>query len=340
MGLQRLTVAQRVVLWDGLLTRLRGTLHEQGLREVQTPVRIVANAVEPWIEPLDAAGKQLRTSPELAMKRLLAGGAGPIFEVAAVFRSGEEGPRHREEFHLLEWYRLGADATPVQADVERVVAVAREATDEALQRAPREPFAWVRRGFLDLFEATTGVRLRGDERPGGLAELLDGVRARAGLRPTEYAPALAPDGVDAEELEQLAAWTELFSLWSDLELDPWLAARPGRGLHLVEFPAPLAALARRRGALAERFESYVATERGSFELANGYVELADPVEQRHRFELVNGLRLRHGQPALPLDPAFLEALGRLPDCAGAALGLERLLMVAADLDRIGDLALP
>ncbi|MFY0532025.1 amino acid--tRNA ligase-related protein [Nannocystis pusilla] len=112
----------RVQIWDAALAAVRGYFRDQGLREVSTPVRVPAVAVEPFIDPIAAPPGLLATSPELAMKRLLVRGSGPIFQVAHVFRRAEIGERHSEEFHLVEWYRLGADLDPLLADVEALVA--------------------------------------------------------------------------------------------------------------------------------------------------------------------------------------------------------------------------
>ena len=132
-------------------------------------------------------------------------------------------------------------------------------------------------------------------------------------------------------------WTELFSLWSDLHLDPWLAALPEDvAVHVVGFPASLAALSELEpSGRAARFESHV---RG-VELANGYRELRDARAQRERFELVAALRARHQQRPLPLPEGFLAELDRLRPCAGVALGLDRLLALACGCERLDDIAL-
>jgi lysyl-tRNA synthetase class 2 len=184
--------------------------------------------------------------------------------------------------------------------------------------------------LLELMGETLGVELTGDEPAEALEPLLDRVRQDlgVGLRPRE-------DG--DPELDRLLAWTELFSLWSDLHLDPWLAALPEHvAVHVVGFPASLAALSELEpSGRAARFESHV---RG-VELANGYRELRDARAQRKRFELVAALRARHQQRPLPLPEGFLAELDRLPACAGVALGLDRLLALACGCERLDDIAL-
>ncbi len=333
---------RRVILWDEALSAVRRYFRETGLREVSTPVRIDAPAVEPYIEPLLAPpGGFLATSPELAMKRLLCRGSGSIFQISHVFRRAELGAHHSEEFHLVEWYRVGPGRyDQIQRDVEAVVAAVFELAGAA------RPRQWIRRDFFDLFEETTQIALRGDEEAGALIDAL----TRAGRPVARWLPQTLrrrdePGVTQEDELTRLLAWTELFTTWSDEHLPPWLAAleraREIDGLHLDAFPEVLAALSERERvdgrSIARRFESHV---RG-VELANGYRELRDPAEQRRRFERVNSLREWHGQAALPLAEEFLEDLSDpgMPPCAGVALGLDRLLMLATGAQRLSDVSL-
>lgn len=315
-----LKLEARVDLWDGVLFGLRSYFQQEGLREVSTPVRIPANAVEPFIEPISCEGGFLQTSPELAMKGLLRERS--LYQIAHCFRQGENGPQHREEFHLIEWYRVGGTLAALQLDIERMVELASHSASVVLQEDCPAPRHWVRVGWLDLFEQHTGVALRGDESAQALEPLLDTLRAElnlSGAGGQKEEPRGNDDGV-----RDLAAWVELFSLWSDTRLDPWLAQHSLHiGVHLVDFPAPLAALSRTCGSRAMRFESYFL---GS-ELANAYDELRDAEEQQSRFLRVNGLRRSLEKPELPLCERFLEHLQeqRLPACVGAAMGLERLL---------------
>lgn len=324
----------RVRVWDAGLAAVRSYLRGQGLREVSTAIRSHEVALEPWIEPLAVGDQWLATSPELSMKRLLARGSGSIFQIAHVFRAAEIGARHREEFHLIEWYRVPGDLPAVMADVEGLVAAVFEAVAPLLgSPRPVAPRSWMRVELLERMGETLGARLAGNEPAGALKPLLDRVRhdSGVGLRRGD-------DGDDDPELARLLAWTELFSLWSDAHLDPWLAELPAEvAVHVVGFPASLAALSEPEphGRTAARFESHVA----GVELANGYRELRDAREQRRRFELVAAMRAKLGQAPLPLPEGFLAELDRLPPCAGTALGLDRLLALACGSTRLDELGL-
>ena len=316
--------ADRVRAWNRALHAVRAFFRDRGSHEVLTPVRLSEVAVEPYIEPVRAGGGLLATSPELPMKRLLCEGAPDIFQVAPVYRAAEQGRLHNEGFHLIEWYRRDVDERAVRADVEGLIAAVFDAFGRpALAR-------WRVEGFLPLLERTASVKLRGDEDADALLRAV----------PTSWRVDV-PEQMPAEA-RNLYAWSALLTSWSDAALDPWLAKQPG-GVHIVDYPPALAALARlgaRRvgqGEAAHRFESYV----GGIELANGYHELRDAQEQRRRFEAVAGLRRGHGVEALPTPEGFLAVLEDpgLPPCAGAALGFERLLMLATDSASIGDVLL-
>jgi lysyl-tRNA synthetase class 2 len=286
---------------------------------VSTTVRVPEVALEPFIEPIAAPPGFLATSPELAMKRLLCRGSGSVFQVSHVFRQAEIGRLHAEEFHLLEWYRVGVAVEVIQADVEAVSGV----VFEAVGRSP--PCRWERRGFLDLVEELARVSLRGDEDGQELLAL----SAARGLD-LGWIPA-----VGDPEVRSLIAWSAFVSEWSDRYLDPHLVGRGG--VHVVDFPPALAALSEIAGGRAARFESYL----DGIELANGYRELRDPAIQRRRFEVVAGLRAAYGLRALPFPEDFLAdlvALG-LPACSGVALGLDRLLMLASSAGSLDEISL-
>lgn len=342
-----LAFAERVAVWDAALAAVRAGLREAGLLEVVTPVRLRAVAVEPFIEPIAAPPGLLATSPELPMKRLLCRGAPSIFQVATCFRAGERGDLHREELHLVEWYRLHADTPALRADVERVVVAVFEAVAAALREPglPAPPRAWTTEGMLDLVERTLGVALRGDEDAPALAAALRPVSARLGdpLATTPNARlATSPRAAT------LAAWTAFFSAWCDVALDPWLRSHERPCVHVVEFPLALAALSAHGPSLhaagdaaprtvAHRFESHVHGR----ELANGYRELRDADEQARRFDDVNALRAALDLPPLPVDSeliADLRAPG-LPPCAGVALGLDRLVLLATGRRSLDDVAI-
>lgn len=316
------TVAERTAAFDRILSATRAVLRGQNLREVLCAVRVDAVAIEPYIEPIQSGDKLLITSPELALKQLVARGGGDVFTIAACHREGERGDLHAPGFHLVEWYRGGENGSRMRADVEAIIAAAFEAMHRP---AP----LWETFGFLDLVESLTDVALVGDESADELVARLGG---RVDLLPK------TPTSDDAE-VARLLAWTSFMTHVCDGAIDPFLRKRGG-GAHVVDFPIVLGALARagqpgeeqgptRQGphAFAHRFESYV----GGVELANGYLELTDPDAQTTRFETVAGLRHALGQPKLPWPSAFLQALRSpgLPPCSGVALGFERLVMLAS-----------
>ena len=323
----------RLELWDRALEGVRAHLRRSGLREATTATRVRAPAIEPHIEPVAAPPGYLVTSPEHGLKRLLARARRPVFEIAHVFRGGERGAVHREEFHLVEWYRLGDELAAVQADVEVMVTVASEVAREVLGRATAPPVRWRRRGVLEVLEAGGAPALRGDEDAPALQAALAGIDPEldAALSAARPAPAAPP----SPEAWALAAWSAAFTWGADRVLPRLL--RPREGLHLVDFPARLAALAqveaRGERRLSGRFESVA----WGVELANGYRELRDAAEQRRRYAVAGDMRRAMGLPALPLDEGFVADVARLPACVGAACGLDRLLLGAcgaASLDEI------
>jgi elongation factor P--(R)-beta-lysine ligase len=284
-----------------LLASVRAFFAERGVLEVETPLLCSRGITDPAIEPLLARGglslgadiRYLQTSPEYAMKRLLAAGSGPIYQVCKAFRDGEAGSRHNPEFTLLEWYRPGMNQHQLMAEVAALVCA-------CLGERP-----WQALSYRELFQRSIGVDPFADT----LASLQRAARER----------------VDVGDLSGDR------DLWLDLLLthciEPWLAQQ---GLCFVyDYPPSQAALARlgeRDGyVVGERFELYV----DGIELANGYHELGDPTEQRARFEEDNRRRHARNQEQRPLDERLLAALAAgLPDCSGVALGVDRLLMLA------------
>lgn len=319
-----LSIARRVEVWDRALALIRSTLRAAGLREVSTPVLVQAPAIEAGIQPLRAPPGYLATSPEQAMKRLLCLGSGPIFQISHVFRDGDQSPRHRQEFHLLEWYRTEESADAVLRDVENLFGCCFAAAGHP------GPAQWRRIGLLDVIDETLGLSLRGDEDADDLH------RQIVALRDGSELLARAPPGPPSAA-RTLGTWDAFINAFGDHFLAPWLLAQPGVGVHLGDYPAVLCAMAATGTVgwaspspagkqLTHRFESFV----GGIECANGYRELRDPDEQWRRIMLTNQLRELQGLFPLPLDHSFLAALRNpgMPCCAGVALGLDRALMVA------------
>lgn len=274
----------------------------RGVLEVETPVLSAAAASDPQIESLVTriAGIPGRfflcTSPEFAMKRLLAAGSGDIYQLGRVFRDGERGRWHNPEFTLLEWYRLGFDDVRLMDEVETLVA-------ELL--APGRTLAAAER----LTYAEAMRRHAGLDAHGASDADLNRAAARFGLT--------APGDLDRDGK---------LDLLMGLAVGPRLGRE--RPCFVCDYPASQASLARLKpGAppVAARFELYL----DGIELANGFHELGDSREQRERFDRDLALRRARGQAEPPLDERLIAALAAgLPECAGVALGFDRLVALA------------
>jgi lysyl-tRNA synthetase class 2 len=303
--------ARRAVLEEraALFAKVRSFFAARGVLEVDTPLLVnhavsdvhihAARVPRPGGAPLF-----LHTSPEYAMKRLLAAGSGDIFQICHVVRAFEKSRLHNSEFTLLEWYRVGLSLEHLMAEVEELLQAAcgKVAAGSTEYLSYRDAF--LREIALDPLRASVSELAR--------------VAQAAGLVAHEATPGTRDD-----------------------LLDFLMAARigPALGRHGLTFihgyPASQAALARldpddARTAL--RFELY----RHGVELANGYHELASPALQRERFAADNAERERRGLEAIAVDEHLLAALAELPDCAGVALGLDRVLMLAAGATHIDE----
>jgi lysyl-tRNA synthetase class 2 len=301
-----------------VLTRdVRGFFHDRAYMEVETPYAVPSPGEEVHLRPFATRRDRpdgttehlwLHTSPEFAMKRLLVAGAGPIFQLARVWRNGEGGALHAPEFTMLEWYRPGASMDALIAETSALL----RATLPAVVRCGGITTDLSRFERLTVAEAFTrhvGVDLL------AIGEDAAALAAAAGAR--------LRDGED---------WEDLFFRLLLERIEPLLGRQ--HPTFLTHWPAAQAALARRDPAdprVAERFELYVC----GIELANAFVELTDPVEQRARF--VADRRRRHAMhgPDWPLDEDFLGAMQHgMPPSAGIALGFDRMAMIASGADRI------
>ncbi len=258
------------------------------------------------------AALHLRTSPEFAAKKLLAAGEPRLFEFARVWRNRERGPLHHPEFTMLEWYRAGAPYTALMDDCAVLMRLAAEAagTSSLTWRGQScDPFSEPER----LTVAAAFERYAGFDLLDG--DLFEGAR-KAGVR-------VAPDD----------GWSDLFSRAMTQLIEPNLGI--GRATILYEYPVSEAALARPAPGnprVAERFELYAC----GVELANAFGELTDPEEQRRRFIADMDEKQRvHGE-RYPIDEEFLAALAVMPEASGAALGFDRLVMLAVGARRIED----
>ncbi len=265
----------------------------------------------------DPIRRFLHTSPEFAMKKLLAAGETRIVDLARVFRNREAGPLHAPEFTMVEWYRAGE---PYETGMTDAVALLAEAADAAETRQltfrdrAADPFAEAERVTVaDAFARYAGIDLfaTGDE-----AARLAVEAVRLGIR-------VAPDD----------SWSDLFSRILVDRIEPKLGI--GRPALLTEYPVSEAALARVKpgdARVAERFELYAC----GVELANGFAELTDPTEQRRRFAADMDEKQRIYGERYPIDEDFLTALGMMPEASGVALGLDRLVMLATGAAWIDD----
>ncbi len=274
--------------------------------EVEVPLLAGATVTDPQIESLSlattAGQRYLQTSPEFAMKRLLAAGSGPIYCLGKAFRRAECGRRHNPEFTLLEWYRPGYDDCRLMQEVAQLLGAVLD-----IDRVERL-------SYRDLFQRHLGV----DPHTASVATLQQLARRHM--------------EVDWEDGDR--------DIWLDLLLSHVLEPQLAAGLTFIyDYPASQAALARLQRDdqgqwVAKRFEAYV----NGMELANGYWELSDAGEQRQRFAADLERRRARGLPCPQPDQQLLAALAAgLPDCAGVALGVDRLIMLklgAASIDEV------
>lgn len=285
--------------------RVRNFFDARGVLDVQTPCLGRHTVTDPCIESLtvelgEPAGRRyLQTSPEYYMKRLLAAGAGDIYQVCPVFRAGEAGRRHQPEFTLIEWYRHGSDLDAIVDDTTAMIAAATAGSRPVHRIRYAEAFADVL--SIDVLTASDNSLLEqlGDDAPAGLVtrdSVLDWLFVR------HVAPSFTEDALTV----------------------------------LTHYPASQAALARLDPAdprTALRFEVFA----GALELGNGFVELTDSREQADRFARDREQRARAAQAVPAADDALLAALAHgLPDCAGVAVGFERLAMLALNTGDIRD----
>lgn len=286
-----------------IVRRIREFFFSRNFIEVETPVRIPVPALEPHIDAEPSGNCYLRTSPEFHMKRLLADGCARIFQLGPCFRQGESGRFHSPEYSMLEWYRTDADYLDVLVDAKALISdVAAEVlTGDKLVYAGTEVELmpeWISLSVQQAFESF------------------------AGWNPVEQ--------FDAKR----------FDLDMVTRVEP--ALPKDKPVILKDYPREAAALAKcrlsdsdsARGAeIAERWELYIA----GIELANAFSELTDPEAQAQRFEEWAAARRTAGRPAYPVDHEFMAALNKgMPECAGVALGVDRLVMLFANKMSVND----
>jgi lysyl-tRNA synthetase class 2 len=324
-----------------VLSWVRGFFESRGVLEVETPVLCHAGAVDEHLDPIpveyhphgDPSKPEklyLVTSPEHSMKRLLASGSGPIYQITRAFRDGERGPLHNPEFSILEWYRTGWDHRALMDEVEDLIRGAfteRARAPGGLAEEASMPFERVT--YKEAFLRAVGV----DPFRASDAELAALALAKGCVVPGGDC-AVPEGGRVAPEVGCGAPRDALLNVLLAATVEKTLGL--GRPAFLLDYPPSQAALARVRPGdppVAERFELYV---RG-VELANGYHELLDSREQSLRFVEANEKRKASGKEELPLDQRFLRALeAGMPSCAGVAVGLDRVVLLALGASRIDD----
>lgn len=288
--------SQRLKQRAAIIRAVRGFFEEQDYLEIDTPLRLPVLAPEVWIAPEISDDYFLQTSPELCMKRLLAVGHNRLFQICHCFRKGERGKLHLPEFAMLEWYRTGIDYHALMDECEALV----QSLILECDSGPLFP------GFAGRFSLELPFE-----------------RLTVGAAFARYATCSVEEALAADCYEEVLVE----------QVEPNLGV--GRPTFLYDYPASLASLARLnkdQPSLAERFELYIET----IELANGFSELVDPVEQRQRFEKDRNLILAAGRDPGPMPEKFLTALQDMPDAAGIAMGLDRLVMVLTGAERIDE----
>lgn len=299
------------------LQRIRSFFCDRGVLEVDTPLLSQAGNTSPYIEsfvcqylpyPMSAQGVAfyLHTSPEFAMKRLLAAGSGPIYQIAKVFRNGEQGSRHNPEFSMLEWYRPGWHYEQL---IEEVEALIHQVCGVVLSEKLTYAQAFERYLSIDVHSAN-------------VEQLINCAQCK---------------NIEIIGLEKILD----IDVWRDLLMTHCIEPNLGQeGISVIyDYPASQAALAQIRSepgkpAIAERFEVYWK----GVEIANGYQELTCFEEQGERFRLEQLARQKGQLPNVPADQNLLNALEfGLPDCAGVALGLDRLFMLSLEKNHIREI---
>lgn len=310
---------------------LRGWFAAQGFTEVDPACLQVSPGNEAHLhafatEAEDGEGGRrpmyLHTSPEFAMKKLLAAGETRIAAFAHVWRNRERGPLHSPEFTMLEWYRADEEYTVLMEDCAAILGCAARAAGSTLLRyrdRTCDPFAPPERlSLAEAFARHAGIDLLATLGPDGTPDA-----AALAARMTAAGLGHAPDDT----------WSDMLSRVLVARIEPKLGL--GRATVLDRYPAAEAALARRAPddpRLAERFELYAC----GVELANGFGELTDAAEQRRRFAAEMDEKARVYGERYPLDEEFLAALAAMPPASGIALGFDRLVMLATGAPRIDE----
>lgn len=276
-----------------IVQAIRAFFIDQNFLEIETPQRIPANAPEFYIDAIPAGDWFLQTSPELAMKRLLAAGYGNIFQISHCWRQGERGNRHLPEYSMLEWYRPECNYHQLMEDCENLLSSLLPSNLLSYQQHQIDlTRPWPRLSVQQAFK--------------------------------EYADCSVEESLAEDRFDEVIS----------IQIEPQLPTN--RPTFLIEYPASQASLARicpDRPDVAERFELYL----GGMELANAFSELTNPDEQKFRFDAEEERRIDAGKAAYPPANRFLAELASMPEAAGIALGVDRLVMLLCDCDHIDNI---
>ena len=279
-----------------LIQSIRLFFIHHGFLEIETPLRIPSPAPEEHIEAILSGNWFLQTSPELCMKRLLAAGYQQIFQISKCFRAAERGSKHLPEFTMLEWYAAGFDYHQLMNQCEQMLIAASK------DMGHNQDIVWQNKK-INLAAPWERITV-----------------ADAFLK---YAPVTLEEALVQDKFDEIMV--------------EYIEPRLGidRPTFIYDYPEKLAALAKIKmndPTIAERFELYI----GGLELANGFSELTDANEQRQRFEEASEARTRKNWARYTMPEKFLQALQTMPQSAGIALGIDRLVMILADTDKIDD----
>ncbi len=298
MGINWQLAARRNALYQRarIIQAIRLFFTDQGYLEAETPHRIPAPAPESHIDAVPSGKWFLHPSPELCMKRMVAAGYEKIFQICRCWREGERGSQHLPEFTLLEWYRAGIDYRALMEECEGLLRTV------AGKVGPGQKVIYKGRE-IDLTEPWERISVE---------EAFD-----------RYAQISAKEALERDLFDEAIV----------CHIEPRLGTQ--KPTFIYDFPAgrgSLARLKKENPALAERFELYV----GGLEIANAFSELTDAEEQRKRFGIEEDIRRSLGKPPYPLPDRFLDELENMPQAAGIALGVDRLVMVLLDAEKIDE----
>ncbi len=289
-------IQNNLKLRSKIVKAIRAFFESHDYLEVETPICIPAPAPEAYIDAISCEDLYLHTSPELCMKRLVASGYARIFQICKCFRKEEEGQNHLPEFTLLEWYHTGSTYLDLMRQCEQLILYIAN--------------------FIGLGETFTHFNTKIDLSPPWnyvtVAEAFE-----------KFAPVSLDDALNNNTFDEVVAF----------EIEPHLGI--GKPVFLYDYPSEkgaLATLKKNDPNFAERFELYIA----GIELCNGFTELTDAKEQRRRFEEEQVNREKMGALQTPMPEKFLQALAFMPDVAGNALGVDRLIMLLTNCDNIED----